>query len=187
MDRLIGTTTYTWAALRNSPRALGSALRTATARQALVMSATAAAVGVIIGLATVLIPNDVFSRDVAPVMWNYPALAATALLSGLLAATYVRSGDSDDADRPAEHSGSAHPANRLGPVGVVITWFAVGCPVCNKLALVALGYSGALQWFAPVQPVLAVAGIALLWIALAIRLDGQRACRVPARGAAAAR
>jgi hypothetical protein len=52
--------------------------------------------------------------------------------------------------------------------------------VCNKLALIALGYTGALQWFAPVQPVLAVAGIVLLAYALRRRLAGEIACPVPA-------
>ena len=60
----------------------------------------------------------------------------------------------------------------------MLAFFAVGCPVCNKLVLIALGYTGALQWFAPVQPFLAVGGIALLGWALRARLRGQLACPV---------
>jgi len=75
------------------------------------------------------------------------------VLSGLLLATYVR------------EPGQAEPAttaSRSGTIGGLLSFLAVGCPVCNKIALIALGYSGALQWFAPLQPVLAVVGVALL-------------------------
>ena len=40
-----------------------------------------------------------------------------------------------------------------------VTYLAVGCPVCNKVVLVALGTSGALSWFAPVQPLLGLAAV----------------------------
>ena len=61
----------------------------------------------------------------------------------------------------------------------MLSFLAVGCPVCNKIALLALGYSGALQWFAPLQPVLALAGVALLAWALRARLRGAVTCPVP--------
>lgn len=67
----------------------------------------------------------------------------------------------------------------MGTVGAVTTFFAVGCPVCNKIVLLALGYAGALQWFAPVQPFLAaLAVLALAW-ALHARLTGERECALP--------
>ena len=56
----------------------------------------------------------------------------------------------------------------LATVGGLVSFFAVGCPVCNKLVLLALGASGAVSWFAPVQPVLAVASVALMAWALAL-------------------
>ena len=68
---------------------------------------------------------------------------------------------------------------RRGMVGAVLTFFAVGCPVCNKLVLVLLGYAGALQWFAPVQPILALAAVAALVWALHARLKGERECVLP--------
>jgi hypothetical protein len=169
-----------WAALRTSPRLVATAVRDATRVQMAVAAATAVTVAVLVGVATVLIPNDVFSREVAPVAWNYPTLLVTAVLSGLLAATYVRTDSSSHNSETADPAGA--PPSRtdgLGPIGVVFSWFAVGCPVCNKLAVLALGYSGALTWFAPLQPVLALAGIALLWTALAVRLNNQRSCRLP--------
>jgi hypothetical protein len=126
----------------------------------------------IVGVPTVLIPNPVFAREVPPTWWAWPALLVTAVLSGLLLATYVRTS-------PAPEP-SSERTSRAGAAGAFLAYLAVGCPVCNKLALIALGYTGALQWFAPVQPVLAVAGIVLLAYALRRRLAGEIACPVPA-------
>ncbi|MFN2320602.1 MAG: hypothetical protein ABR500_13095 [Dermatophilaceae bacterium] len=129
----------------------------------------------LIGLPTVLIPNPVFGREIPTTWWNWPALLAAAVLSGLLVATYVRQstplGVLENTD--TEESGS-----RRGMIGGVLTFFAVGCPVCNKIVLIALGTSGAMQWFAPVQPLLAVAAVAALVWALHTRLRGERACKV---------
>ncbi|GAA4671172.1 hypothetical protein GCM10023197_28150 [Gordonia humi] len=133
-------------------------------------------VGVFIGVVTVLIPNNLFGRDIAPVMWNYPVLVITAVLTGLLAATYV---DSAPASGPGDDRAAP---GRFGLVGAVASWFAVGCPVCNKFALMAFGYAGAQSWFAPLQPVLALVGITLLWVALAIRLHNRDRCPRPAVG-----
>ena len=51
--------------------------------------------------------------------------------------------------------------------------------MCNKFALLALGYSGALTWFAPVQPVLAVIALVLTAVALVVRLRGRVAGPLP--------
>jgi hypothetical protein len=122
----------------------------------------------VVGVPTVLVPNPVFGRTVPVTWWAWPALVVTAALSGLLLATYVR--------RPDEPVGS-HA--RTGLLGGLLTYLAVGCPVCNKVALLALGYTGALRWFAPVQPLLAVAGVAVLGYALHRRLQGEIACPAP--------
>lgn len=60
------------------------------------------------------------------------------------------------------------------------TVLAVGCPVCNKLVVALLGASGALSWFAPIQPALGALSGILLLVALRQRLrvpPGQ--CQVP--------
>lgn len=51
--------------------------------------------------------------------------------------------------------------------------------MCNKVVLLALGYSGAMRWFAPLQPLLQVAGIAVLAWALVARLRSSLACAPP--------
>ncbi|MDN4479501.1 hypothetical protein [Demequina muriae] len=166
--------------LRTAPlesiRLASQALREWTARTWTVAIVAGVLVALVVGAATVLIPNPVFGREIAPVWWNYPVWLVTSALSGMLLATYVRGGSDGVAevdDAQAERTG------RLGMAGAVIAWFAVGCPVCNKIALIALGYSGALTWFAPFQPVLAVAALVLTGGALIARLRGEIACAVP--------
>ena len=148
-----------------------AALAAWTRRRWLAAIAAALTTAVVMGVPTALIPTPIFGREVPPTAWAWPVLLATSVLSGLLLATYVR------------EPGQAEPAttaSRSGTIGGLLSFLAVGCPVCNKLALLALGYSGALQWFAPVQPFLAAVGVVLLAGALRQRLRGQLACPVPA-------
>lgn len=156
------------------------ALRQWSGRQVAAAVLGAVAVAVTIGVPTVLIPNPVFGREIPVEPWSYPVWILTSLLGGLLVATYVR--PRTTAAEPAGDGPAAagEGVSRAGMAGGLLTWFAVGCPVCNKLVLLALGYTGALTWFAPVQPVLAVAGLALTAGALLVRLRGQVACPLPA-------
>ena len=138
-------------------------------RRIAVAVAAAAVSAVVIGVATVLIPNSLFARDIPPVWWDYPVWILTSMLIGMLIASYVRGTDVESEKR----------SGVLGGVGGMLGWFAVGCPVCNKIALLALGYTGALTYFAPLQPILAALSIVLLVVAVIIRLKGQYACPVP--------
>jgi hypothetical protein len=138
-------------------------------RRVAVAVAAAAGSAVVIGVATVLIPNSLFARDIPPVWWDYPVWILTAVLIGMLIASYVRGPDVEAERR----------SGVLGGAGGILGWFAVGCPVCNKIALLALGYTGALTYFAPLQPILAALSIVLLVVAVIIRLKGQYACPVP--------
>ena len=138
--------------------------------------AVIAAVGValVIGVPTDVIPNPVFGRPVPVTWWSYPTLIVTAVLGGLLAATYVRQPAVNDVDIAVE----LDAPTRTGSVAGLLSFFAVGCPVCNKLVIVALGTTGARQLFEPVQPVLAVASLGLLWWALRARLRNADSCRL---------
>ena len=154
-------------------------LRMWTPRQVAAAAISAAAVAVVIGIATVLIPNPVFARDIEPVWWNYPIWLLTAVLTGMLIATYVRPHRSASAPEDDSDASSQKRSSRFGLAGAVLAWFAVGCPVCNKIALLALGYSGAITWFTPVQPYLAGAAVIFCGVALVIRLKGQVLCAIP--------
>jgi hypothetical protein len=132
----------------------------------------AVVVALAVGIPTDVIPNPVFGRPVEVTWWSYPSLVITAVLGGLLIATYVRDprATTDELDRPA----------RTGGIGGMLSFFAVGCPTCNKLVVVALGSSGALDWFAPMQPILAVLSIGLLGWALRARLRSASVCSIAA-------
>lgn len=152
------------------------ALRAWTPRRWLIALASSVATAVLLGWVTVLIPNPVFGREIAPTPWSYPVWIATAALSGMLLATYVTEPGERQPDR---HEQRADRGSTWGTIGAIGSWFAIGCPVCNKLALLALGYSGALTWFAPAQPFLAAVSLVLLVAGLGHRLAGQIACPVP--------
>jgi hypothetical protein len=124
----------------------------------------------LVAVPTDLVDTPFFSREIPPTWWSWPALVVSSVLAGLLTATYVaRPGTPEALDRSAKG----------GYVGGFLTFFAVGCPVCNKLVLIALGTSGALTWFEPVQPVLSLAAIGVLAWALRTRLRGDVACALP--------
>ena len=127
------------------------------------------AVFLAVGIPSDVVPNPVFGRPVDVTWWSYPVLVITAVLGGLLIATYVNDGTADDdLDRPGRASG----------FGGLLSFFAVGCPTCNKLVVLALGTTGALDWFAPAQPVLAVGSLGLLGWALRARLRSASECRI---------
>ena len=134
----------------------------------LVARATALATGVFISLPTAILKTPVFGREIPVTSWSIPVVIATSILSGMLLATYVNNDESLREERSL----------KVGGAGALFSFLAVGCPVCNKLVLVALGYSGAIQYFAPVQPYLAAAGILLLAYALQRRLAGEAMCQV---------
>ncbi|MDN5797655.1 MAG: hypothetical protein L0H79_18180 [Intrasporangium sp.] len=143
-------------------------------RRLLVAAAGAIGTALVVGVPTVVIPNPLFGRELPVTWWSYPVLAVVSVLSGVLLATYVR-------EREAEPDAAGDDrAPRRGLVAGMLSFFAVGCPVCNKIVLLALGTSGAVTWFAPVQPWLAAVSIGGLVWAVRTRLAGLRSCPVPA-------
>lgn len=141
-------------------------LRLWTVRHWAVAVLSTLATAVLVAVPTAVLPTPWFWREIPTPAWAYPVLGLVAVLSGLVAATYVRAPDG--------------PGGRRASAGALLGFFAVGCPVCNKLVLLVLGYTGALTWFEPVQPFLAVLAVAGLTAALRIRLRNAVACRVPA-------
>lgn len=117
--------------------------------------------------------------------WSYPVLVVIAVLGGLLLATYVRDAPTPRSDANAEqrdaNDGHDDSPGRVGTAGGLLSFFAIGCPVCNKVVVLAIGTTGALDWFAPAQPLLAAASIVLLGWALRQRLRATSSCALPAR------
>lgn len=155
------------------------ALRGWTPRQFGLAAVVSTVVALVLGMATVLIPNPIFGREIPPVWWNYPVWILTSVLTGMLVVTYIRPPSGRGEDETTAESAEERRTSRLGMAGGVLAWFAVGCPVCNKIALLALGYTGALTWFAPLQPILALTALVLSAVALLWRLRGQVVCPAP--------
>ena len=123
----------------------------------------ALAAALAIGVPTAVLPNAFFTRMTPTRPQDILFLALTALLVGLIAATYAA---------PTAPNPSASEARLTG--GGLLSFLAIGCPVCNKLVVLALGVGGALRWFEPVQPLLGVASLALLAFAAWSRLRAVR-------------
>ncbi|MEU3704021.1 hypothetical protein AB0E82_17245 [Streptomyces anulatus] len=160
----------------------GQALRAWQARQWLAAGLGALATAVAVGVPTDVVPTPLFGRSVPVQWWNYPALALTAVLAGLVLSTYVRPPVASPVSPPGASPSTQPPGTsrdgRMGAIGGVLSFFAVGCPVCNKLVLVLLGSSGALSYWAPLQPLFAVVSVALLAEAALRRLSAWSRCPV---------
>lgn len=139
-----------------------------TARRLVVGAVAAVATALVIGVPTGIIETSWYTRMTPVLWWNYPVWAVTSVLTGALVATYVRN---PEVEVPVTDGGKTF-------LGGTLSLFAVGCPICNKLVVMALGVSGAFTWFAPIQPVLAVGSVVLLGYALRARLRTESACRV---------
>lgn len=126
-------------------------------------------VALILGIPTDVIPNPWFTRMLAAEPANYFFWVSTSIVSGALLATYAL----PRLEGTRRVAGAGFGSGTLGLL-------AVGCPICNKLVVTLLGVSGALNYFAPIQPLLGAAALLLATTALALRLRAaQRACVVP--------
>jgi hypothetical protein len=141
------------------------------------------------GLASAIIPNPVFGRQIPPEPFAIATWLISAPLSGLVLATWIVPATIGVAADPgvarplaelsadgAERGRDSQRGGLLATAGGFGTFLAIGCPVCNKIALLLLGASGALTFFAPIQPFIGAASLALLAGTLAWRL------RMRARG-----
>lgn len=114
-----------------------------------------------VGIPTAVFPNQWFRRMTPTRPQDYVFLTATALLAATIGATY------------ASQSVCPRPQGRL-TAGGVLSFLAVGCPICNKIVVLLLGVSGALNYFAPIQPVLGLASVTLLSFTLLLWLRAIR-------------
>ena len=161
-------------------------LEAAFDRRYLAWSAAAAVLGLVaFGVVSAIIPNPVFGRQIAPEPFAIVVWLASGLLMGLLAGTYLAPpaaalatlpGPSGAVALGADPGDAGRRTSALGYAGGFAAFLAIGCPVCNKVALVLLGTSGALSIWAPLQPLVGLASVALLAASLAWRL------RLRARG-----
>lgn len=129
--------------------------------------------GVIIAIPSDLIDNPIFGRPVPVRTIDYIILGVTASLIGLILAI-----------RPPKYTAATERQESRTVWGGFISFLAVGCPVCNQLVVALVGTSGALSWWAPVQPVVGLAAVGLLLYTLRLRLNTYRLLSCPLPGAA---
>jgi hypothetical protein len=136
--------------------------------------------GLVFGVVTAIIPNPVFGRSVAPEPFAIWTWIASAPLMGLVMATYTAPAPPSPIRlvtlEPAVAATADRRSTTLGSVAGIGAFLAIGCPVCNKIALVLLGASGAMSVYAPIQPFIGAASLVLLAATVAWRL------RLRARG-----
>ena len=125
------------------------------------------ALALVSAIPTAIIENPWFTR-MTPVYANqYFFWIGTSILGGALIASYLSPG--------AHGSGVGK-----GVGGGFLGYLAIGCPICNKLIVGLLGVSGALDYFAPAQPVLGFLGLLLTGFALWYRARDLRRSACPA-------
>lgn len=146
-----------------------AAMATWRASRWVVAVLSAIVAGLVMGIPTGIVQTSLYRRMTPVTWWDYPIWALASVLVGLTAATYLR-------DRHTPPAGPDRTARTMG--AGLLSVFAIGCPICNKLVVALLGVSGALTYWAPIQPILGVLSLALLTAGLGIRLRGMTNCRL---------
>ncbi len=127
----------------------------------------AAGATLVIGIPTVLIPNHLFSRTVPTSPQDYVIWGVSVLLIGPLMGlvTLYPAGDTKATTPNRSLAGSGRAI-----AGTLLSFFSVGCPVCNKVVVLLLGLSGAMTFFNPLRPLLGLASIVLMSVTLFMRV-----------------
>lgn len=130
-----------------------------------------------IGIPSDIIDTPIFGRPVELRTIDYVIWIITSALIGLVLAIRL----------PKSHREEEENSDLRTAWGGFISFLAVGCPVCNQLVVAAIGTSGALSWWAPVQPVVGAFAIGFVLWALRTRLATYQlaSCPTPKRSAAA--
>ncbi len=147
-----------------------ASVRSWSARRWAVVLLAGGAAALAMGVPTGIVHTSFYTRMTPVTWWDYPVWALSAGLVGLVAATYVRI--------PGAPAAADRSKRTLG--ATLLSALAVGCPICNKLVVALIGVSGALGYWAPLQPVLGVFSIGLLLTSLVVRLRGGVTCPTPA-------
>ena len=125
---------------------------------------------VVIAVPSDLIDTPLFGRPIDTRPIDYVILTITAGLIGLIFAIRV------------PRSELAEGQDTKTVWGGFVSFLAVGCPVCNQAVVALIGTSGALSWWAPVQPFVGLTAVGLLIYTLRLRLGTYQleACPIPA-------
>lgn len=111
----------------------------------------------VIGVSSDVIANPWFTRMIPVKAFDWVVLIAMSVLTGGLVVTFVL-------DR------NSFVGARAGLASGILGWFAVSCPLCNKVVLGLLGTSGTAAWFEPAQPFMGAVAVLLAAGALVVRI-----------------
>lgn len=158
-------------------------LRTIDAPFVAVTVASSALALIAFGILNAIIPTPFFVRPIAAEPFAIVIWLVSAPMMGFVLATYLsRPKPVPSTAPPVLLTGAAEPRDRstLGWLGGLGSFLAIGCPVCNKIALLLLGTSGALDLYAPIQPLIGVAALGLLTATLVwrLRLRARDGCAI---------
>lgn len=120
----------------------------------------------IIGEIGETLPPESAGRVYPVEWWNWATLVASAMLIGLIAATFAVPGGRRGL--AGAGSGSA------GTVAAIV----MACPVCSPLAIPLLGTGGLMAFLVPDRGWLALASVVLLGLTLLLRLRAGTTCPV---------
>ena len=119
-----------------------------------------------VGLTAAIVDNPFFIRMTPVRPQDYVIWLASGLLVGLITGTFA-------GPAPGRHGGKAIS-------GGLLSFLAVGCPICNKLVVLLLGVSGALTVFGPAQLYLGALSVVLLAWTFRLRVRAVvQACSGP--------
>jgi hypothetical protein len=138
---------------------------------------------VLIAVPSDLIDTPLFGRPVETRAIDYVILAVTAGLIGLIFAIRAEPPRGEEASGTDLDEAMARDQNRT-IWGGLFSFLAVGCPVCNQAVVALVGASGAMAWWAPVQPIVGLLAVGLLVYTLRRRLQTYQltSCPIPVRG-----
>ncbi len=122
-----------------------------------------------IGIPSDIIDTPIFGRPVELRSIDYVIWIISSALIGLTFAIRL-----PNRLREAEEKNDVRTA-----WGGFASFLAVGCPVCNQFVVAAIGTSGALTWWAPVQPIFGVLAIGFVLWALRTRLNTYQLATCP--------
>ena len=111
------------------------------------------------GIPTALISNPIipFIRPIMATPFDYFFLVTTSLLGGVYLAIPARSCSVD----------------RTASGGALLGFLAFGCPTCNYLLVLLLGYSLLLEVFDPLRPVIGLFSVVFLLHAISKKVEGK--------------
>ena len=131
----------------------------------LAVPAAAAPYALATGIPTGIVATSFYTRMTPVTWWDDFYWSLSTLLIALIAFVYLW----------RRRLPSSTDGYRTTGAGVLAT-LAIGCPICNKIVVALIGVSGALTYWAPLQPVIGAVAVGLLAATLGLQFRGRAAC-----------